>query len=74
MRRLPSFTTSEATGRPASRPVATGESGDREQRAGAGDRQLDDREAGDPGQVEHGDDGEDALPRRARTTAASASC
>ena len=64
MRRLPSFTSSEVTGRSASRPVATGESGDREQRTGGGDRQLDDREAGDPGQIEHGDDGEDAAAAR----------
>ena len=42
------------------RPVAAGEAGDGEERAGGGDRQLDHAEPRDLGDVERGDDGEHA--------------
>ena len=58
MRRLASLTPSEASGPSASRPVAPAEAGDGDQCAGAGDRQFDERQTGDAGEVEHGDDGE----------------
>ena len=57
-RMRPALTLSDANGQRPSGPGAAGEAGDGDQRPGGGDGQLDDRQPGDLGEVEGGDDGE----------------